>query len=236
MSGGVDSSTVAALLLEQGHDVFGITMQVLDDSRRGHIDDAAAVASHLGIPHHVIDCVEPFRREVREYFVSEYRSGRTPNPCARCNPAVKFGLLLDRAMELGAEYLATGHYARLLRDPDGSCRLFRGTDPGKDQSYFLFALSRRQLERVLFPLGDMTKARVRELAAGFTLPVKDKGESQEICFIPDDDYIRFLEEECGVTPRPGAVVTPGGELLGRHAGAELLAAQRALRVAGRHQP
>lgn len=218
MSGGVDSSVTAAILQEQGHEVFGITMQVLDDSRRSHIDDAASVAAHLGIPHHVVDLVEPFRKAVKDYFIAEYRSGRTPNPCARCNPLIKFGLLLDKAMELGADLLATGHYARVEHGEGGEVSLLKGVDPRKDQSYFLFALSCAQLSRVIFPLGGFTKDKVREMAAGYHLPVKDKGDSQEICFISDDDYIRFLEQEGGVAGQEGLVVDCHGKRLGRHAG------------------
>ncbi len=218
MSGGVDSSVTAALLQEEGYEVFGITMQVLDDSRRQHIDDAEAVATHLGIPHHVVDLVEPFRGAVKDYFAEEYRAGRTPNPCARCNPQIKFGLLMDKAVELGADFLATGHYARVERQPDGFCRLLKGVDSRKDQSYFLFALSQAQLARVLFPLGELTKPAVRQLAAEYGLPVKDKGESQEICFIPDDDYIRYLEEVGGLEPEEGRIINTQGECLGTHAG------------------
>jgi tRNA-specific 2-thiouridylase len=218
MSGGVDSSVVAAILKEQGHDVFGITMQVLDDSRMSHITDAAAVADHLGIPHHVVDLVEPFRVAVKNYFIKEYRNGRTPNPCARCNPLIKFGLLLERAISLGADFLATGHYARLEHGIDGICTLLKGVDPKKDQSYFLFAINIRQLSKVLFPLGGYTKDKVRIMAAAYGLPVKDKGESQEICFIADDDYIRFLAEEGGLGAQEGIVVDLCGKRLGRHAG------------------
>lgn len=218
MSGGVDSSVTAAMLQAQGHEVFGITMQVLDDSRRGHIDDAASVAAHLGIPHHVVDLVEPFRMKVVDYFVAEYRSGRTPNPCAICNPLIKFGLLLEKAMELGADLLATGHYARVVHGEGGDVSLLKGVDHRKDQSYFLFALSLAQLSRVIFPLGGFTKDKVRGMAAGYRLLVKDKGDSQEICFIADDDYIRFLEQEGGVAGQEGLVVDCHGKRLGRHAG------------------
>ncbi|GAM07975.1 tRNA-specific 2-thiouridylase MnmA [Geobacter sp. OR-1] len=218
MSGGVDSSVTAAMLQKAGHEVFGITMQVLDDERRQHIDDAAAVAGHLGIPHHTVNLVEPFRKAVKDYFAAEYRSGRTPNPCARCNPLIKFGLLLDLALELGADFLATGHYARVEHPEAGASRLLKGIDPRKDQSYFLFALGSEQLARVMFPLGGLTKDRVRTMAAEFGLPVKDKGESQEICFIPDDDYVRFLEAECGLSAREGAVIDGSGRVLGRHHG------------------
>jgi len=218
MSGGVDSSVVAAILKDQGHDVFGITMQVLDDSRRQHIDDAALVAAHLSIPHHIVDLVQPFRLSVKKYFIEEYRVGRTPNPCARCNPLIKFGLLLENALQLGADYLATGHYARLEHYENGASCLLKGVDPQKDQSYFLFALKQQQLSKVIFPLGSHTKDKVREMAAKFGLPVKDKSDSQEICFISDDNYIRFLEEEGGLTGLDGTIVDCSGKILGRHSG------------------
>ncbi|MBT0665510.1 tRNA 2-thiouridine(34) synthase MnmA [Geobacter pelophilus] len=218
MSGGVDSSVTAAMLQREGYEVFGITMQVLDDERRQHIDDAAAVAAQLGIAHHVVDLVEPFRQAVKEYFIAEYRAGRTPNPCARCNPLIKFGLLLDKGLELGADYLATGHYARVEHPADALPRLLKGLDPRKDQSYFLFSLSSSQLARVLFPLGGYTKDTVRQMAAEMGLVVKNKGDSQEICFIADDDYIRFLEEVGGLTGQQGKVVDRCGRVLGKHNG------------------
>lgn len=226
MSGGVDSSVAAALLREQGHVVIGITMRVCDhpafpseqDGVSDHVADARRVADQLGIPLHVVDFRERFRRLVIDDFVDEYYRGRTPNPCVRCNRTVKFGLLLDAARELGADCLATGHYARIVHGADGFFHLLKGDDPGKDQSYFLFALTQEQLSRSLFPLGGLTKPGVRAIAARLGLRVAEKGESQEICFIPDDDYVRFLEGEKGVGLLSGDIVDKRGTILGRHGG------------------
>lgn len=226
MSGGVDSSVAAALLMDQGHDVMGVTMRVCDhgehaarrDDASCHVADTERVAKRLGIPLHVLDFRKEFRRLVIDDFIEEYRRGRTPNPCVRCNRAVKFGLLLDAALDLGADFLATGHYARVADGADGFRHLLKSADPNKDQSYFLFALSQEQLSRVLFPLGDLTKTEARAIAARKELPVAEKGESQEICFIPDDDYVRFLEEEAAADTLPGHIVDTLGTILGRHRG------------------
>jgi tRNA-specific 2-thiouridylase len=232
MSGGVDSSVAAALLLDQGHEVMGITMRVWDpaplpteeggtysaDDFTDHMDDARRVADQLGIPLHVVDFREEFRRLVIDDFVDEYFHGRTPNPCVRCNRTVKFGLLLDKARELGAEYLATGHYARIVRGDDGFVHLLKGDDPHKDQSYFLFALTQEQLNRSLFPLGGLTKPEVRAIASRIGLRLAEKGESQEICFIPDDDYVRFLEAKKGAGLLSGDIVDRQGSVLGSHCG------------------
>ncbi len=229
MSGGVDSSVTAALLRDEGHEVIGISMQVWDHSRftgesfgsccsLDDIHDARRVAEQLDIPFYVVNFEEEFQRLVIDDFVAEYFRGRTPNPCVRCNQWVKFELLLKKSMELGADYLATGHYARITRDEKGICRLLTGIDPGKDQSYFLFTLTQEQLSRTLFPLGGMTKAEVRRLAARFALRVAEKGESQEICFIPDNDYVRFLEEARAPGLLSGNIVDSAGKVLGRHDG------------------
>ncbi|HEY6872046.1 MAG TPA: tRNA 2-thiouridine(34) synthase MnmA [Geobacteraceae bacterium] len=229
MSGGVDSSVTAALLKEEGYDVIGISMQVWDHSRFSgesfgsccsldDIHDARRVAEQLDIPFYVVNFEEEFQRLVIDDFVAEYFRGRTPNPCVRCNQWVKFELLLRKSLELGADYLATGHYARIERDGSGACRLRTGVDRGKDQSYFLFTLTQEQLGRTLFPLGGMTKAEVRRLAARFALRVAEKGESQEICFIPDNDYVRFLEEERAPGLLSGNIVDSRGKVLGRHDG------------------
>lgn len=228
MSGGVDSSVTAALLQERGHDLIGVTMQLFDRPGSKSSDgsqaspltsvvDAERVARHLGIPFEVVDLRVRFKELVMDYFLSEYAAGRTPNPCARCNQRVKFGLLLETASSLGSDMLATGHYARIGRDQEGTYQLLKGLDQGKDQSYFLFTLGQDQLSRVVFPVGELEKQKVRELALRFRLPVAEKKESQEICFIPDDDYIAFLEEK-GITPSPGDIVTEDGRTVGKHKG------------------
>lgn len=232
MSGGVDSSVTAAILKQQGHDVIGISMRVWDPTQfREHKDGDAApcppsdavanarlVAGQLGIPFYDVNFEEEFRRIVVDDFIGEYYHGRTPNPCARCNRYVKFGLLLDKALALGAGMLATGHYARILRDGEGLYRLLKGADPKKDQSYFLFDLTQEQLSRSMFPLGGMTKTEVRALADRLELRLADKGESQEICFIPDDDYVHFLEENSTGHDLSGEIVTQDGRVIGRHNG------------------
>ncbi|QEM69120.1 tRNA 2-thiouridine(34) synthase MnmA [Geobacter sp. FeAm09] len=222
MSGGVDSSVTAALLQRQGFEVFGITMRLFAPSGTGvgsAAHDAATVARHLGIPHHVIDLEPDFRHLIIQDFIDEYRCGRTPNPCVRCNRFVKFGLLLEQARAAGADLLATGHYVRKTVDGAGVCHLRQARCIGKDQSYFLYALSQEQLARVLFPLGEMeSKEEVRRLAREFALPVADKGDSQEVCFIPGDDYAAFLEESGGLAGTPGDIVHVGGQVIGRHRG------------------
>jgi len=232
MSGGVDSSVTAALLKEQGYDVIGISMQVWDYSKftaadgekfgaccsLDDIHDARRVAEQIGIPFYVVNFEEEFQRLVIDDFVAEYFRGRTPNPCVRCNQWIKFELLLKKGRELAADFLATGHYARIDREASGRFRLLKGVDEGKDQSYFLFTLTQEQLGATLFPLGGMTKQEVRRLAAGYDLRVAEKGESQEICFVPDNDYVRFLEEARGEAPQSGDIVDSRGNLLGRHNG------------------
>lgn len=232
MSGGVDSSVTAALLKQEGYDVIGISMQVWDYSKFAapdgekfdtccsldDIHDARRVAEQIGIPFYVVNFEDEFQRLVIDDFVDEYFRGRTPNPCVRCNQLIKFELLLRKARELGADFLATGHYARIERRADGTFHLFKGVDHGKDQSYFLFTLTQEQLSRTLFPLGGMTKGEVRGLAASFGLRVAEKGESQEICFVPDNDYVRFIEEERSVGLMSGDIVDAAGNVLGRHDG------------------
>ncbi len=217
MSGGVDSSVTAALLKQAGHEVIGITMR-LWDGPTGHIEDAARVAAHLGIDHHVAELEPCFKAEVMDYFVAEYARGRTPNPCARCNKLLKFGALLDKARSLGADALATGHYARIVTGSDGEPHLVMAVNRKKDQTYFLFSLSRELMRSILFPLGEVEdKQRVRELAAGFGLPVAAKDDSQDICFIPGDDYIAFLQG-AGISSAPGDFVLADGRVVGRHSG------------------
>lgn len=222
MSGGVDSSVTAALLQQQGHTIIGITMRLFatpDGSESDAVRDAAAVAAHLGIPHHVADFCPDFRTLIINDFISEYRAGHTPNPCVRCNRYIKFGRLLEKARELGAELLATGHYVRKTVDPDGTCHLRVAANSGKDQSYFLYTLTQQQLQQVTFPLGTVTsKDEVRQLARQFALPVAEKSDSQEVCFIPNDDYVAFLEGSGELLVAAGEIVYLDGRIVGRHHG------------------
>lgn len=229
MSGGVDSSVTAALLREQGHDVMGITLRVFDPSSclegqektccsARDIRDARRVAAALDIPFSSWDVRRQFEEEVITPFVEEYRRGRTPNPCVRCNSKIKFRALLEKARGLGADGLATGHYAR-IEGSGGDRALLRGRDGSKDQSYFLFDMGADVLSEVLFPLGDMTKDEVRRRAGDLGLEVAGKRESQEICFVPGNDYGAFLEEKLkGKTGGPGPVVDGRGRQLGSHRG------------------
>ncbi len=228
MSGGVDSSLTAALLLEAGYEVFGITMQLPEDSGTGGTprdssapEEAAKVAGHLGIRHYVMDLGEEFRQNVMDYFLKEYASGRTPNPCITCNHYIKFGSLYRRALELGADIFATGHYARIEKDSRGRYRLKKGTDHQKDQSYVLYTLNPGSLPHLLFPLGNYTKDNVRSLAEAYSLPVAHKPDSQEICFIPGDDYKSYLRRKAPECLRPGDIVDTSGQILGRHEGVPL---------------
>lgn len=218
MSGGVDSTVTAALLKERGHRVIGLTMRIWDrgDPVFDEARDARQMAEFLKIPHHLIDLRQEFRSEVVEPFRKEYFSGRTPNPCVLCNKVFKFRRLLEIASGLGGELLATGHYVRVM-EKEGRPALVKGTNRHKDQSYFLFTLTPDQLRRVCFPVGDRSKEEVRAYAARLGLQVADKGDSQDICFIPHGDYIRFLEEEGGA-PGPGPIIHVSGKVLGEHAG------------------
>ncbi|MBL0225906.1 MAG: tRNA 2-thiouridine(34) synthase MnmA [Geobacteraceae bacterium] len=222
MSGGVDSSVTAALLKQQGHEVVGITMRLFVPCTTGSgsaAHDAAVVADHLGIPHHVVDFEDEFRELIINDFIAEYGCGHTPNPCIRCNRFIKFGLLLDKARELGAELLATGHYVRKSIDPDGTCHLRMARNIHKDQSYFLYTLTQERLSRLLLPLGDVaSKDEVRRLAREFGLPVAEKSDSQEVCFIPGDDYVAFLEGNAALADTGGEIVHLNGQVVGRHAG------------------
>lgn len=219
MSGGVDSSIVACLLKEAGYDIIGMTMGLLSEDREtcppaDSIYDAENVCRTLGIPFHFVDLEQEFKHQVIDYFCQEYASGRTPNPCIACNRHIKFGCLLDRALSLGADFLATGHYARIEHHPDGY-HLLKGIDAGKDQSYVLYTLGQDRLSRVLFPLGDYTKSQVRELAIQKGLHAAGKPGSQDVCFIPSD-YGTFISRY--ITSAPGEIVDSFGTVLGRHKG------------------
>jgi tRNA-specific 2-thiouridylase len=227
MSGGVDSSVSTALLVREGHDVVGVSLQLSDESAGGAVSrccsptdlkDARLVAGLLGIPYYVINEEAAFERGVRAPFLEEYRAGRTPNPCVRCNSHLKFGSLLRIASSIGATHVATGHYARLREDPrTGRTDLLTGSDRAKDQSYFLFDLSDEQRRVALFPLGEKTKGEVYALAAALDLPVAGKPESQDLCFVPGGDTRAYLRKKI-VDGRPGEIVDVAGQVLGRHAG------------------
>jgi len=231
MSGGVDSSAAAALLLEQGFEVIGVTLKLwpqdcvnrAEDKCCGPqaVMDARAVCHRLNIPYYLVDEAEEFQRLVIRYFADEYKAGRTPNPCVMCNEHLKFGNLLRKARALGADYVATGHYARVQRDEaSGRYLLLRGRDLRKDQSYFLFSLRQAQLAHIIFPLGEQTKEDSREVARERQLKTAAKEESMEICFVPDRDYGRFLRISGLVSPHRGDIVDMEGRKLGEHEGIE----------------
>jgi tRNA-specific 2-thiouridylase len=231
LSGGVDSAAAAALLVERGHRVVGMTMRLYD--ARGtvasagrccgprDVDDARRVCEHLGIPFYVVDFAAEFAAAVVDDFVEAYLGGETPNPCVKCNQHIKFTPLLQRARAIGADVVATGHYARLDPDGAGGYRLRRGVDTSKDQSYFLFSMPPEELGAVRFPLGAMAKDEVRARAAALGLPNAAKPESQEICFVPDGDYAGFVAREAlhrGRVPAAGAIIDRAGAILGHHDG------------------
>jgi len=226
MSGGVDSSVAAGLLKEKGYEVMGVFMCLGGESKENgkhagccspeDARDAQEVAKQLGIGFEVLN----FQKELENiiyYFVDEYRRGRTPNPCVRCNRQLKFGKLLEYAETIGAEYIATGHYGQ-IKTLEGQKRLCRGVDKEKDQSYALFAVERKKLEKILLPIGEYQKSEVRELAVKMGLPVHEKEESQEICFVPDDDYARLVAERAPELCKPGKVIDTQGKILGEHQG------------------
>ena len=229
MSGGVDSSVAAAILKDEGYDVIGISMQIWDYSAENtdkfgtccslnDINDARRVAEKLGIPFYVLNLEEEFKKNVVDYFVSEYIKGRTPNPCVPCNQRLKFDALLNYAVKIGASKVATGHYAKVVEEK-GRYFIKRGVDKSKDQSYFLFNLSHEQLKRAVLPLGDYTKSDIRRMAKTFGLNVAEKEESQEICFVPDNNYEDFIRKRVDeYRIEEGEVVTTDGEVIGRHRG------------------
>lgn len=231
MSGGVDSSVAALLLKKQGYDVVGVTMQIWQEESPemtgeqggccgyGAVEDARQVAEALAIPHYVMNFRREFREHVMDYFVAEYLAGRTPNPCIACNRYVKWEAMLHRSLEIGADYIATGHYAKIARLENGRYAIRKAATAKKDQTYALYSLTQEQLARTLLPVGAYTKEEIRQMAEEAGLPVAHKPDSQEICFIPDNDYAAFIDREAGErVPKPGNFVTKGGEALGRHLG------------------
>jgi len=225
MSGGVDSSTTAALLKEQGYDVSGITMQLWDYAEEesgccslSDVFDARQAANQIGIKHTVVDYKEDFQKYVVKDFIDKYYCGQTPNPCIMCNEHMKFNFLLNKSLEMGADFLATGHYAKISKNNEGIFFLEKGKDKFKDQSYFLFTLSQKELSRLMFPLGSLTKKEVREISEGFELSVADKKDSQDVCFIAKD-YRGFVEKNLpGFSAKLGEIKSLNGEVLGTHSG------------------
>lgn len=229
MSGGVDSSVAAYLLKEQGYDVIGVTMQIWQDEEQAMqeenggccglsaVDDARRVAAALEIPYYVMNFKKEFKEHVIDYFVEEYQNGRTPNPCIACNRYVKWESLLQRSLSIGAEYIATGHYARVVQLENGRYTLRRSATLAKDQTYALYNLTQDQLKRTLMPVGEYTKEEVRSIAEKINLRIANKPDSQDICFVPDGDYASYIEE-AGVKVPEGNFVLTDGTVLGRHKG------------------
>lgn len=230
MSGGVDSSVAAYLLKQQGYDVIGVTMQIWQDEDTykqeesggccglSAVDDARRVANALEIPYYVMNFKNEFKKAVIDYFAEEYLKGHTPNPCIACNRYVKWESLLKRSLDIGADYIATGHYARVIQLENGRYTLQKSATAAKDQTYALYNLTQYQLAHTLMPVGEYTKDEIREIAKGINLRVANKPDSQEICFIPDKDYAKFITEYTGENPSEGNFVTPDGKVIGKHKG------------------
>lgn len=230
MSGGVDSSVAAYLLKEQGYRVIGVTMQIWQDEEQAAmeenggccglsaVDDARRVAVRLEIPYYVMNFKREFKEQVIDYFVEEYAAGRTPNPCIACNRYVKWESMMQRALEIGADYIATGHYARIVRLPNGRYTLKKSATQKKDQTYALYNLTQDQLKRTLMPVGEYEKDQIRKIAEDIGLLVANKPDSQDICFVPDGDYAGYLENEAGLPVNPGNFVDRSGKILGQHKG------------------
>ncbi len=230
MSGGVDSSVAAYLLLKAGYDVVGVTMQIWQDedleiqsAKAGccglsAVDDARRVSNKLGIPYYVMNFKEEFKDSVIDYFVEEYQKGNTPNPCIACNRYVKWESLLDRSLGIGADYIATGHYAKVIQLDNGRYTLEKSVTSEKDQTYALYNLTQDQLARTLMPVGEYTKDEIREIAKEIDLRIHNKPDSQEICFIPDNNYAKFITEYTNEESREGNFVNPDGKVIGKHKG------------------
>lgn len=230
MSGGVDSSVAAHLLKEAGYDVIGVTMQIWQDEDQcsleenggccglSAVDDARRVANQLDIPYYVMNFKQQFRENVMDYFVDEYLNGRTPNPCIACNRYVKWESLLDRSLSIGADYIATGHYARVVQLENGRYALKKSATAAKDQTYALYNLTQKQLSHTIMPVGEYTKDEIRAIAAKIGLNVANKPDSQEICFVSDDNYAGFIEDYTGKKIKPGNFVDLNGKVLGKHQG------------------
>ena len=230
MSGGVDSSVAAYLLKQQGYEVIGVTMQIWQDAERiveeenggccglSAVEDARRVAAQLEIPYYVMNFKDSFQKNVVDYFVEEYLNGRTPNPCIACNRYVKWESLLQRSLSIGADYIATGHYARIVKLPNGRYTLRRSATLAKDQTYALYNLTQEQLQRTLMPVGEYSKEEIRKIAEDIQLQVANKPDSQDICFVPDGDYASFIEKTAGKQVQKGNFVTVDGTVLGEHKG------------------
>ena len=220
MSGGVDSSVAAILLKEQGYDVIGITMNLFHGKDNSYYEDAKKICEFLNIPHYTCDYSNLFNTCVITDFISEYKTCRTPNPCIECNKYLKFGAMFEKAKELDCNYIATGHYAKLEFDEKyGQVVLKKSNSIGKDQSYVLYSISKHLLSHILFPLNDFeNKEQIREIARNHNLPIADKPDSEDICFIPNGDYKNFLENNSDISESPGNIVTSSGKILGKHSG------------------
>ncbi len=227
MSGGVDSSVAAALLVQQGYNVIGMMLRLWSEPGKetenrcctpDAMTQAKRVASLLNIPFYAIDAQTAFYKSVVQYFIQSYMDGNTPNPCLICNREIRWGYLMEHALAIGGDYLATGHYVRLDQDSDGQFYIKKGVDYTKDQSYVLHVLNQKQLSRSIFPLGNYLKSDVRQLARDFKLPVADKEESQDLCFLADDDYRSFIKSHVSGGIKPGLIINQQGEILGQHTG------------------
>ncbi|MEZ4733530.1 MAG: tRNA 2-thiouridine(34) synthase MnmA [Caldilineaceae bacterium] len=249
MSGGVDSSVAAALLVEQGYNCIGVMMRLWAEMGEGEgstnkccslesVHDARRVADQLGIPFYLINVERPFKQQVVDFFIAGYSAGVTPNPCIECNRHIRFDYLLNYARRLGADYLATGHYARLRHLPNGTVHLLKAVDEQKDQSYVLSVMGQAELRDVLFPVGDYPKPEIRKLAAARGLPIASKHDSMDLCFIFDDDYRRFLRDWAAEAMRPGPIVDRQGRVYGNHEGLPgyTIGQRKGLGISGASEP